>query len=95
MLNCCGQGGRGVSVVDITLTGHFCGLGSNPCQDVWQGSGCLSRFGRFPKVHFSSTTLDHIMPTSVPSRTCLYSPFHSSLPFEHLHYTRRPCILKI
>ena len=25
---------------------------------------------------------------------CTYSPFHSSLPFEHLHYTRRPCVLK-
>ena len=23
------------------------------------------------------------------------SPFHLSLPFEHLHYTRRPCVLKI
>ena len=24
-----------------------------------------------------------------------YIPFHLSLPFEHLHYTRRPCVLKI
>ena len=24
-----------------------------------------------------------------------YSPFHLSLPFEYLHYTRRPCVLKI
>ena len=24
-----------------------------------------------------------------------YTPFHSSLPFEHLHYTRKPCVLKI
>ena len=24
-----------------------------------------------------------------------YSPFHSSLPFEHLHHTKRSCVPKI
>ena len=26
---------------------------------------------------------------------CHLHPFHSSLPFEHFHNTRRPCVLKI
>ena len=28
-------------------------------------------------------------------REISYSPFHSGLPFEHLHHTRRPCVPKI
>ena len=59
------------SVVDNALACHLCDLGSNPGQGMWQGSGRPSRFCGFPPGSpVSSTTFDHITPTSAP----LYSP---------------------
>ena len=51
------------SIVDNALACHLCDPGSNPGEGMWQGSGRPS-----PGSPVSSTTFDHITPTSAPSR---------------------------
>ena len=46
-------------------------------------------------IKFKLTAFAHVLPGIPESIIVNYSPFHSGLPFEHLHHTRRPCVPKI
>ena len=74
--------------------------------DIQTDRRAAGRAGRQAERYIQSGFLGHLndaqqfalmgqLGTDLEFPDNCYSPFHSSLPFEHLHHTRRPCVPKI